>query len=482
MRNLPMILVLSLFCINVCHAGDSPLKELWRTDIYGWEQVEDTLKAKLSLTNRVLIEDVNNDGTPDVVVGTKRLPRPDQTKGKVLALRGRDGIPLWERGLDCKVVGLVEIGLEGSSTIVAMGDSSASYFLRTLDGEVLQTVPVTGKTYNDLLAVSSTGELALVTGWGDSLQMRRPDFLKKEWEAAAEGNSTADEENGFLQPVLADVNSDQVDDVVLIDYWALRLVALDGRNGHRLWESNLARKKYKDDRKKKLSGDLVITSPCVADVNGDGKREVVVGTFGGAISVFSASDGSKIFQTQVSKENPMKKEIPIFLKPFLKLPKGGIIFHLVSADLNDDGLLDILATCFDQRVYALDGKNQKVLWSIKTDEYKENQIFSQPTIADMDGDGKLDVVVYNSSGNLHCIRGQDGTLLWTHQMEDQEGVQVIDLFLADLNGDGFMEVVIPQTKKGEVVAYSTDAPCKPGEIIWGMPKLNPQNNPVVERR
>ena len=150
-------------------------------------------------------------------------------------------------------------------------------------------------------------------------------------------------------------------------------------------------------------------------------------------------------------------------------------------DLNNDGFLDIIAACYDQRIYAIDGKSKKVLWQTMTDAYKENQTLCQPAVADMDGDGNLDVVVYNSAGNLYCIKGSDGSIMWKQLVKEAEGVDILSLFLADINGDGFMEVIIPQTKKGEVVVYTTNAPCLPGEIIWGMPLRNPQNNPVVEK-
>jgi hypothetical protein len=61
-------------------------------------------------------------------------------------------------------------------------------------------------------------------------------------------------------------------------------------------------------------------------------------------------------------------------------------------------------------------------------------------------------------------------------------VQITSLFLADVNGDSFVEVIIPETKKGEVVVYTTNTSCKAGEIVWGMPLGNSQNNAVVERK
>lgn len=481
MRTLFIMLVFLLVCINLCYSGDDSIKELWRRDIYNWDQLKDTLKAKVHLTNRILIKDVNEDGKPEVIVATFRFPESSPVKGKILALSGVDGNPLWEQILDCGILALGEVWLENSPTIVALGDSVESYFLRPQDGKVLKKMTTKEVDYFNPLAISSAGDLAIITRRGGSLQMINPVTLEKKWEAKSENDNPSSEKNGFFSPVLVDINDDGVEDVVSVDYWPLRLVALDGRDGKEIWKTNLAKKKYKSDKKKKFSGDLVLAPPCVVDINSNGQKGVVVGTMGGAISIFSGRDGSKIFYSQVSHENPMKKEVPALFKLFLpKLPKGGIMLHLASADLNKDGFLEIIAACYDQRIYALDGKSRKELWEIKTDTYKQNHKFCQPAIADMDGDGNLDIVVNNSSGKLYCITGQEGSLLWSHHFDN--GLDIMFLYLADVNGDGFIEVITPSTEKGEVIVHTTNAPCKPGEIIWGMPRGNPQNNPVVKRK
>lgn len=483
MRTYLVTLAFLFISYHLGYSDDEHIKELWRKDIHDYIQLEVTPKSKVEFENHILIKDVNDDGKPEVIVATQRFPEPSPATEKILALNGVDGNPIWEQKFDCGMLGVGEVNLDNTPAIVALGDSVEGYFLSALDGKVLKTTKVEEVDYFAPLAVSSAGDLAITTRRGGSLLMINPPTSETKWEAKSETDKPTSEKKGFLSPVLADMNDDRIEDVALVDCWALKLVVLDGKDGKQIWKADLARKEYKGDTKRKLSGDLVFTSPCVGDFDNNGQKEVVVGTMGGAISIFSGTDGTRIFQSQVSQENPMKKEVPALFKLFIpKLPRGGIIFQLASADLNNDSFLDIISTCIDQKIYALDGKSRKQLWEIKTDTYKQNQVFSQPAIADMDGDDSLDIVVFNSSGNLYCIKGQNGSLLWKHHVTEAEDLQVTSLFLADLNGDGFVEVIIPETKKGEVVVYTTDAMCHPGEITWGMPLRNPQNNPVAERR
>jgi outer membrane protein assembly factor BamB len=355
------IILLLVAFTNLLYSSEDSIQELWRKNMYNYGLSEDTSKSDVFFTNHILVKDINYDGKPEIIVATERFLQLSSDKGKILALDGIKGNTLWQQSFDCGLVGLSCVSQESTHTLVAIGDSVEGYLLSARDGKVSKKMTTTGSKQINPLSVSPSGDLTIITGWGDSLQMINSSTLQKRWQAKSETNNSTSEKRGFISFVLVDMNNDKVEDVVLVDCWALKLLVLNGNDGRQIWKTNLAKKEYKSDLKRKLSGDFVFAAALVVDIDGNGQKEVVLGTSGGALSIFSGKDGLKIFHSQLSHENPMKKEIPGLFKVLLpKLPEGAIILQLASADLNKDGFLDIIATCVDQKVYALDGKSRKL--------------------------------------------------------------------------------------------------------------------------
>jgi hypothetical protein len=79
-------------------------------------------------------------------------------------------------------------------------------------------------------------------------------------------------------------------------------------------------------------------------------------------------------------------------------------------------------------------------------------VFSSPTLADLDGDGKLEIIVGGGDGIVYAIR-PTGELLWSFQVAQAidplvshpTGDNVIRgaISVADINADGYPEVVVP---------------------------------------
>ncbi len=79
-------------------------------------------------------------------------------------------------------------------------------------------------------------------------------------------------------------------------------------------------------------------------------------------------------------------------------------------------------------------------------------VFSSPTLADLDGDRKPDIVVGGSDGIVYAIRST-GEVLWTYQVAKainplvshptQSSVIRGAISVADINADGYPEVVVP---------------------------------------
>ena len=122
------------------------------------------------------------------------------------------------------------------------------------------------------------------------------------------------------------------------------------------------------------------------------------------------------------------------------------------ADLDGDGVLDLVAVPFDGRIIALSGRTLAPLWSFEAPVDEETQ--SSPAIGDFDGDGDLDVVQVEQEGIfpqwtasvIRVFDGGTGAQLWERRM-------VRDLLPAsplavDLDADGRDEILITQSDAG----------------------------------
>ena len=130
----------------------------------------------------------------------------------------------------------------------------------------------------------------------------------------------------------------------------------------------------------------------------------------------------------------------------------GIMAPPSIADLNLDGISDIVAGTFDGRLIAIDGRNYSTLWSLDAKEYAVGQptdaeSWASPSIGYFTDDAIPDVVAhfvigkfpdYHSSITL-LVDGESGELLFS---EDTHHTSFTTPLAADLNGDGRDEIVM----------------------------------------
>jgi len=129
----------------------------------------------------------------------------------------------------------------------------------------------------------------------------------------------------------------------------------------------------------------------LADVTGDGRSEVIVGSWENAALVLDGSDGTLVWRTPVG------------------VLRGGDVWTARAIDdLNRDGRQDVVAGSFDGHVYALDGATGRTFWAYDTG----NRVFSVAPVGDLDGDGRPEVVAgtqdTTSSTVVHVLEGGAG--------------------------------------------------------------------------
>lgn len=195
-----------------------------------------------------------------------------------------------------------------------------------------------------------------------------------------------------------------------------------------------------------LDGLGTFSSPRVADLNGDGIRDVILGT--GRLE-FEPSDTAAVA---------------------LDGRTGRILWHVgardqmfgsaAMAEIDGDGILDVVIGGRSAELKAVDGARGRILWEFFPDadsaEIREAELFNfynPQFVDDLDGDGVDDLVVSNGgdvlalpedghrpAGRLFVISGASGRPIAAARVPDGRETYMSPV-VADLEGDGALDVI-----------------------------------------
>ena len=169
-------------------------------------------------------------------------------------------------------------------------------------------------------------------------------------------------------------------------------------------------------------------TPAVGDLDRDGVPEIV--TIAGTQVFVYQADGS------------VRAGFPVTLNPTFSLPalrtndnhlKTGFTASPVLGNLDGDPALEIVAAALDQRVYAWNADGTPLAgWPVYAKDPTQPahigaEIFPTPTLADLDGDGTLEVVVSTNE--------EYGTPTF---VPEDEFAELFDLFEDPTNPDQFL--------------------------------------------
>jgi hypothetical protein len=254
------------------------------------------------------------------------------------------------------------------------------------------------------------------------------------WTAPAQPNGPSGHVGVFSTPAIGDITGDGKPEVVYGSF-NTKIYAKDGW-GHNL--SGWPRPNY----------DTVWSSPAMADINKDGKRDAIIGTdLGGGAAVLgcpqptrgtiSAFKGSGRFVSTF----PRCLDTPIWSSPAVQ-------------DLNGDGWLDIVVGTNNYKEYganvggadrlrAFDTRTGSRIWTTRF--MPGTRIMSSPAIGDVGGDGQMDVAVgtIDNDGGLYLLDSRTGHIRWRrHVPATCSACQFMGPpVIADVTGDGKAEVV-----------------------------------------
>jgi outer membrane protein assembly factor BamB len=205
--------------------------------------------------------------------------------------------------------------------------------------------------------------------------------------------------------LIADTDQDDTLDVVVPSSCNPKTYCFRGKDGSIKWQTNTA------------GSD---SPPSMADVDQDGKPEILHGGFDGKVMCLNAENGSVAWT------------LPVFNNAWVQTAP-------TLVDLNNNGVLDIVVSTWafspdTSRIYAYNGSTQALLWSKPVSDY----VYHGTAVGDIDQDGKPELIFGDYNGKIYALNGEDGSTLWTYQAQVYVGAPAT---IADINQDGYCDVV-----------------------------------------
>jgi hypothetical protein len=333
------------------------------------------------------VADVTGDSTPEIVIGNM--------DGTVAAYRATDRTRLWATKLG-------NTAIQSSPAIADLGgDGKPDVVVGTMDGRVVWLDGPTGR----VVRTFRQGAPLHCPAGRDC----RPDGF-------------------FATPAIADVNGDRILDIVAPSYD--HTVYAWSKTGTLLWRRYLE--------------DTLWSSPVVADIDRDGKPEIVLGGDIWAGNPLGMPAGGLIW---VLRSNG--STYPGYPR---STPGQTVWSSPAVADINGDKLADIIVGTganwpepAGRRVDAFTAKTRANLrgWPVAVD----GRVMASPAVGDVDGDGALEVTFAADGGWVYAYEA-NGSRKWracnglSPSSSCRQGYSTkAGTVIADVDGDGVGEVI-----------------------------------------
>ncbi len=198
---------------------------------------------------------------------------------------------------------------------------------------------------------------------------------------------------------------------------------------------------------KVLGSSFNYGSPALADLDGDGKLDIIYGSFDGNLYAWKG-DGTNV---------------PGWPQPLF----AGTLSSPAVGDLDNDGQLEIAITANNGKLYVFEANGTlRPGFPVSGVQAVGTGRYPSPALADMEGTGQKDIVINTTDGFLKVFR-PNGTLIsqWSNVRYStltalaSESSPVV----ADIDGDGQNEVIVGD-ETGSLSAFDND-----GTLMAGFP-------------
>ena len=224
-------------------------------------------------------------------------------------------------------------------------------------------------------------------------------------------------------------------------YWNSAVYLLDPVDGDNIWKSE-------------TFNCYFFASPVIGDIDGDGINEVIVGSHVG-------SEWKKVFVLD-GDYGTLEHTFSV---------NGTVPNSVAICDLNDDGILDIVAVDNTGYVYCWSGEdfsdgNQYDPLPGFPVELANNPVLTSPSIADIDGDFDLEIVVGTGDGELYAINS-DGSICSGYPVTEP-GLECIEgqPVIANLDNDDSLELMFADGNDFYAYCYDLGVNSFPAEMPW----------------
>lgn len=355
--------------------------------------------------------DVDGDGKLEVVFGCYR------NDGNIYVLNGEDGSLLWKYSTaDGDVEGCNDVAplilnvdtADPPKIIVPSSCNPKTFCFDGNTGNLIWVAPTRGSDSPPTIGdIDNDGKYEILHGeFGGYVICLDALTGTVEWEIPVDKNSwiqTAPtlvelDGDGLLDFVIATWNFDQKDSVF----------AYKGSNHQLLWSRPIHNHIYH--------------GTAVADLDNDGKPELVLGSYNDTLYCLNGEDGSLLW----------------------KFFGGAGYFGApaVIADIDNDNQCEIIAVS-SYIVYSISNEG-KEKWRYVIPNYK--QAFRGVVVSEINGDGFLDVIFATNGGRIYALNGVTAELLWFFDLAKHYGDQRFSLdnapLIADFDGDSQLELFV----------------------------------------
>ncbi|MBS1493876.1 MAG: LruC domain-containing protein [Bacteroidetes bacterium] len=231
---------------------------------------------------------------------------------------------------------------------------------------------------------------------------------------------------------------------------------------------------------------IIMPSPAAVDLDGNGTKEIVIGTLDKTLKVLN-SDGSVRFTKTLDSavySSPLIAKINSSTYRIIVATASGSIYvydnagNLVTsknlgsgfisspvlADLDKSGTPQLIAATIDGTITKLNAVTLATMWELPTGQ----QIYSSPVIADIDGDNYLDIIYGGQNGFLLPLTRQ-GYLVDSTTMAAVEPFDswiISTSAIGDIDKDGKIDLVAA-SMDNKLKAFSLPGTSVNTKVWWG---------------